>query len=186
MTPQLIRVSKFLAKYLRHEPEELGLTLMPGGWVSIAAVIEGARQKHFPVTLEEIKECVKLNDKKRFSLDSTQTLIRANQGHSTPVDLQLEEKEPPALLYHGTVNRFLAEIKTKGLLRMDRHHVHLSPDTDTAIKVGSRRGKPIILVVRSGDMHRDGYKFFQSENGVWLTDRVPPQYIQWESIRREG
>jgi len=178
MTTRLIRVSKFLAKYLRHEPEALGLALMPGGWVSIAAVIEGARQKDFPLTLEEIRECVKLNDKGRFSLDQTQTLIRANQGHSTPVDLQLAEKQPPELLYHGSVGRFIPDIKTKGLLRMGRHHVHLSPDTETAHKVGTRRGKPIILIVQSGAMFRDGYKFFQSENGVWLTDRVPPQYIQ--------
>jgi len=157
MTPRNIKVSKFLAKYLRHEPETLGLTLMPGGWVSIAAVIEGAKHKHFFLTIEEIKECVKTNDKKRFSLDETQTLIRANQGHSTEVDLQLEEKQPPLLLYHGTVDRVYSNIKEKGILKMERHHVHLSKDSETATKVGSRRGKPIVLLVMAGDMYTAGY-----------------------------
>jgi len=179
MTPRHIRVSKFLAKYLRHEPEALGLTLMPGGWVSLASVIEGARQQGFPVTPEEIKECVDNNDKKRFSLDETQTLIRANQGHSTPVDLQLVEKRPPNHLFHGTVDRFAPTIREKGLHKMRRHHVHLSPDQETARKVALRRGRPVILRVRAGDMHDAGYKFYQSENGVWLTDHVPAQYIEW-------
>jgi len=179
MTPRQIRVSKFLAKYLRHEPEALGLTLMPGGWVSLASVIEGARQNGFPLTMEEIKECVDANDKKRFSLDGTATLIRANQGHSTPVDLQLTEKQPPRFLFHGTVGRFTPTIKEKGLDKMRRHHVHLSPDQATAHKVALRRGRPVILRVRAADMHDAGYKFYQSANGVWLTDHVPALYIEW-------
>ncbi len=179
MTERSIRVSKFLAKYLRHEPEALGLTLMPGGWVSVAAVIEGARQKHFTLTVEEIKECVKTNDKKRFSLDETQTLIRANQGHSTEVDLQLAEATPPDVLFHGTVGSAVSEIvhRSAGLKKMKRHHVHLSKDRETAIKVGSRRGKAFILTINAKKMVEDGFKFYVSENGVWLTDHVPVEYI---------
>ncbi len=162
MDRSLVTISKFLAKHLRHSPDALGLTLQPGGWVSVDALLI---------------ECVETNDKKRFSFDDTGDLIRANQGHSIEVDLQLEEKRPPDVLYHGTVERFLASIMAEGLKKGKRHHVHLSKDIETARKVGSRRGKPIVLQVDAGKMHEAGLKFFLSVNGVWLTDSVPAVFL---------
>ena len=132
----------------------------------------------FPITEEELLQVVAESDKQRFSLDETKTKIRANQGHSTEVDLQLKEAEPPTQLFHGTVSKFLDAILAEGLKKMDRHDVHLSKDVQTALKVGGRRGKPVILVIDSAKMAADGYKFRLSENGVWLTDHVPPQYIR--------
>lgn len=131
----------------------------------------------FPITYDELVECVKTNDKKRFSFDETGDLIRANQGHSVEVDLQLEEREPPQILYHGTVERFLASIMAEGLKKGKRHHVHLSQDVETAHKVGARRGKPMILKVDAGTMHAHGYQFFLSVNGVWLTEWVPANFL---------
>src|SRR3954447_20496069 len=177
MQPRSIRVSKYLAKYLRHAPHELGLTLRPGGWIPVDDLLAAAGRHGFRITYDELIECVETNDKKRFSFDETGDLIRANQGHSVEVDLNLDEKEPPEVLYHGTVERFLASIRAEGLKKGKRHHVHLSKDTDTAQRVGARRGKPVILVVDAGRMHRDGYRFFLSANGVWLTDAVPPGYL---------
>jgi putative RNA 2'-phosphotransferase len=122
-------------------------------------------------------ECVETNDKQRFAFDVSGELIRANQGHSVEVDLQLEEREPPEALYHGTVGRFLSSILEAGLVRGKRHHVHLSKDVETAHKVGARRGKPVILKVAAGRMNHDGHRFLLSTNGVWLTDAVPPNYL---------
>ena len=178
MTQRLVTVSKFLSKYLRHEPEALGLTLEPGGWVRVDDVLSGAAQKGFPISKDELLRVVAENDKQRFSLDETQTRIRANQGHSAAVDLQLKEVEPPPQLFHGTVAKFLDSILATGLQKMDRHDVHLSKDVETATKVGERRGKPIILVIDSAKMAADGCKFRLSENGVWLTDHVPVRYIR--------
>ena len=131
----------------------------------------------FTITYDELIESVETNDKKRFSFDDTGDLIRANQGHSIEVDLQLEQKQPPDVLYHGTVEKFLASILVEGLKKGKRHHVHLSKDVDTARKVGARRGKPIILQVEAGKMHNQGFPFFLSVNGVWLTDSVPPAFL---------
>jgi putative RNA 2'-phosphotransferase len=174
---RLITVSKYLAKHLRHTPEGIGLTLQPGGWVPVDDLLAAARQHGFPISYDELVECVETNDKRRFALDVSGELIRANQGHSVEVDLQLEEREPPETLYHGTVKRFLSSIRKAGLLRGKRHHVHLSGDVETARRVGARRGKPVVLVVDSGRMRRDGHRFFLSANGVWLTDTVPPEYV---------
>lgn len=177
MTKRLITVSKFLSKHLRHEPDDLGLTLEPGGWVLVEDLLAGAATIGFPISREELEQVVAENDKKRFSLDETGTKIRANQGHSTEVDLQLKEVDPPEQLFHGTVEKFLDAILAEGLKTMDRHDVHLSKDIQTATKVGQRRGRPVILVIESGRMAADGFTFRLSENGVWLTDHVPPQYI---------
>jgi putative RNA 2'-phosphotransferase len=174
---RLITVSKYLAKYLRHAPHELGLTLQPGGWVPVDDLLAAAERNGFPITYDELVECVETNDKRRFAFDETGDLIRANQGHSVEVDLHLEEREPPEVLYHGTVERFLPSILAEGLNKGRRHHVHLSRDVETARKVGARRGKPVILEVAAGLMHRDGHTFFLSANGVWLTDAVPPAYL---------
>ena len=177
MDRSLVTISKFLAKHLRHDPQALGLTLQPGGWVSIDELLAASERAGFPIHYDDLIECVETNDKQRFSLDDTGDLIRANQGHSVEVDLQLEEKQPPDVLYHGTVERFLATILSDGLNKGKRHHVHLSKDVETARKVGARRGKPIVLQVDAGKMHTEGFHFFLSVNGVWLTDSVPPRFL---------
>jgi putative RNA 2'-phosphotransferase len=173
MDRSVVTISKFLAKHLRHAPDALGLTLRPGGWVSVDELLTASERIGFPITYDELIECVETNDKKRFSFEDSGDLIRANQGHSVEVYLQLEEKQPPDVLYHGTVERFLASIMADGLKPGKRHHVHLSKDVETARKVGSRRGKPIVLQVDAGKMHDAGFQFFVSVNGVWLTDSVP-------------
>jgi len=178
MQKRLIRVSKYLSKYLRHAPQELGLTLQPGGWVAVDELLVAADKNGFPISYDELVDCVETNDKQRFAFDETGDRIRANQGHSVEVDLQLEEREPPEFLYHGTVELFLPSILKEGLIRGKRHHVHLSKDVETARKVGSRRGKPVVLQVDARRMHRDGHKFLLSANGVWLTDTVPPGYLK--------
>jgi putative RNA 2'-phosphotransferase len=177
MDRNLVTLSKFLAKHLRHTPEALGLQLQPGGWVSVDDFLAASERVGFTITYDELIECIETNDKKRFSFDDTGDLMRANQGHSVEVDLQLEEKEPPDVLFHGTVERFLASIMAEGLKKGKRHHVHLSKDTETARKVGARRGKPIILQVDAGKLYGQGYKFFLSVNGVWLTDTVPANFL---------
>lgn len=177
MGRNLVTISKFLAKHLRHAPEALGLTLQPGGWVPVDALLSASEQAGFTITYDELIECVETNDKKRFSFDDTGDLIRANQGHSVEVDLQLEEKQPPDVLYHGTVERFIASIMEEGLMKGKRHHVHLSRDVETARKVGSRRGKPVVLQVDAAKMHGEGFKFWVSVNGVWLTDAVPALFL---------
>src|SRR5271157_6478962 len=130
MQPRAVKVSKYLAKYLRHAPQELGLTLQPGGWVPVDDLLNATERNGFPITYDELVDCVETNDKQRFAFDSTGDLIRANQGHSVEVVLQLEEREPPVVLYHGTVERFLPSILEKGLVRGKRHHVHLSKDVE--------------------------------------------------------
>ncbi len=177
MDKRLITVSKYLSKYLRHAPHELGLTLQPGGWVLVDDLLTATERNGFPITYDELVDCLETNDKQRFAFDETGDLIRANQGHSVEVDLQLEEREPPEALYHGRVERFLPSILKEGLVRGKRHHVHLSKDVETARKVGARRGKPVILKVDAGRMHRDGHNFLLSANGVWLTIAVPPGYL---------
>ena len=172
-----ISVSKYLAKYLRHAPADLGLTLRPGGWVPVDDLLAAASAHGFPIAYDELVECVETNDKRRYSFDETGDLVRANQGHSVEVDLQLEGREPPSVLYHGTVDRFLPSIQADGLNKGRRHHVHLSADRETARKVGARRGRPVVLTVDAARMHGDGHAFFRSANGVWLTDRVPPGYL---------
>jgi putative RNA 2'-phosphotransferase len=172
-----VKVSKFLAKHLRHSPQDIGLTLQPGGWVPVDELLAACGRNGFVILYDELVEVVENNDKQRFSFDPTGELIRANQGHSVEVDLQLDEAVPPSTLYHGTVEKFMESILKEGLVKGKRHHVHLSKDIETATKVGSRRGKPVILTVDSGRMYGSGYKFYRSTNGVWLTDSVPPHFL---------
>jgi putative RNA 2'-phosphotransferase len=181
MNSRLVTVSKFLSKHLRHEPEKLGLVLEPGGWVLVDDLLDGAAEIGFAISRADLNEVVAENDKRRFSLDESGERIRANQGHSTAVDLELPDVPPPERLFHGTPEKFVAVILAEGLKKMKRHDVHLSPDVATAVKVGARRGKPVILVVDSGRMAADGHTFRVSANGVWLTDHVPPQYLRRES-----
>jgi putative RNA 2'-phosphotransferase len=173
-----VRVSKFMSLVLRHEPEKANLTLEPGGWVLIDDLLAGAAGAGFRFTREELEMVVERCDKQRFALDETGTKVRANQGHSTEVDLQFEPAEPPAELFHGTPERNVEAVLRDGLKKMARHHVHLSPDTQTATKVGERRGKPVILVIDAAKMRADGHLFYRSANGVWLVDHVPPQYLR--------
>ncbi len=177
MDKRLITVSKYLAKHLRHAPHELGLELQPGGWVPVDDLLTAAEKHGFPIAYDDLVECVETNDKQRYAFDVSGELIRANQGHSVEIDLQLEEREPPETLYHGTVERFLPSILEEGLVRGRRHHVHLSQDVLTATRVGARRGKPVILTVDAGRMHQEGHKFYRSANGVWLANSVPPAYL---------
>jgi putative RNA 2'-phosphotransferase len=172
-----VKVSKYLSKHLRHRPERIGLTLDAGGWVRIDTLIAAAAAHHFPFSREELDHVVAANDKQRFAIEGDR--IRASQGHTVEVDLGLEPAVPPPYLYHGTVARVLEPIRAEGLLPMDRHDVHLSPDRETATRVGARRGRPVVLAVDAGAMHRDGHVFRVSANGVWLTEEVPPRYLRF-------
>ncbi|WP_055698755.1 MULTISPECIES: RNA 2'-phosphotransferase [Streptomyces] len=172
-----VKVSKYLSKHLRHQPERIGLTLDENGWVEIDALLAAAAAHRFPVTRAELDHVVATNDKRRFAVEGGR--IRAQQGHSVDVDLGLPPATPPAYLYHGTVAARLAAIRAEGLRPMNRHAVHLSPDRETATRVGARRGRPVVLPVDAGAMHRDGHVFRVSGNGVWLTDAVPPAYLRF-------
>lgn len=176
MNQRLIRASKFLSHVLRHRPEAIGVTLDEGGWVDVDELLEACRRAGKRLTQKELLEVVALNDKQRFTMREGR--IRANQGHSIDVDLGLDPVEPPMYLYHGTAEHRLEAIRQNGLRRMNRHHVHLSPDVDTARRVGIRHGTPVILQVSAGAMFVAGYAFYLSENGVWLTECVPCQYLE--------
>jgi putative RNA 2'-phosphotransferase len=175
---RLVRTSRFLSKHLRHQPERLGLTLQTGGWVRVDDLLAACARHNVRISREDLDEVVARNDKKRFAFDATGTLIRANQGHSVEIDLQLEPVEPPEVLYHGTGHGSADSIAQQGLRRMSRHHVLLSPDAETARRVGARHGRPVIFSVDAAAMHRTGHLFYRSENGVWLVDHVPPEYLQ--------
>lgn len=172
------KVSKFLSLILRHKPEEIGLILDENGWANIAELIEKSAVFGNNFTFGELQEVVTTNDKKRFAFDETKTKIRASQGHSIEVDVEFEEKIPPAILYHGTAERNLDSILEIGLEKRARHHVHLSSEPEAARNVGIRYGKPVILEINAGQMADQGYKFYISENGVWLIDKVPPEFLK--------
>lgn len=176
---QIKTTSKFLSLILRHSPQNIGLQLDDQGWAVVDELLAKARRQHQYLTMEILDEVVLTNDKKRFAFNEDKSKIRASQGHSISIDLKLATEQPPEYLYHGTVAKCIAAIKKEGLLKMNRQHVHLSKDKETAIKVGSRRGVPVILSVNSGRMQLDGFPFYLSENGVWLTDHVPVHYIQF-------
>jgi putative RNA 2'-phosphotransferase len=175
---QLTKISKYLSKHLRHQPERLGLTLLPGGWVDVDKLLAACARHRFPISRAQLDEVVAKNSKQRFNFDEAGTKIRANQGHSVDVDLELESVTPPDVLYHGTGHQSVEAILREGLDKRNRHHVHLSADVETARTVGARHGRPVIFEVASGAMHADGLVFYCSENGVWLTDAVPPQYLR--------
>ena len=182
---RLVKISKYLSKHLRHAPEQLGLQLAPGGWVQVDELLmacaglaspQGNRAQ-FPISRAELEAVVSRNDKQRFAFDTTRERIRANQGHSIAVDLQLEPVAPPAVLYHGTGHRAVDSILRQGLRKMSRHHVHLSKDMETARKVGSRHGRPVIFAVDTAAMSASGFTFYCSNNGVWLVEQVPSDYL---------
>ncbi len=162
---------------LRHQPEAIGVALDENGWANVEDMIKKMKASGKNTDKELIEMVVETNDKKRFAFNEDKTLIRANHGHSIEVELNLEEAIPPAILYHGTADRFLPSILKQGLIKQQRQHVHLSWQSETAKAVGSRHGKPVILNINAGAMHKDGFIFYLSANNVWLTDAVPVQYI---------
>lgn len=171
-------ISKLMSLVLRHDPAYLGLSLSTEGWVDTYKLLSALRQKFPEITLETIEYVVATNDKKRFTFNNDGSKIRASQGHSIDVDLNLSPVTPPEHLYHGTVAKFLESIREEGLQKMSRQHLHLSADQSTAVAVGTRRGTAIILTIEALKMHEDGFAFYLSENGVWLTNHVPAKYIQ--------
>jgi len=178
MDRELITTSKFLSLVLRHHPETIGIFLDEQGWVEIDELLAATNRFDRKLIRPLLDRVVRENDKQRFAISADGTRIRANQGHSIDVDLGLQPTQPPELLYHGTIARFLDSIRTSGLERGSRQYVHLSPDVETAHKVGQRRGRPIVLLIEAGRMFHDGHTFYRSANGVWLTDAVPPAYIR--------
>jgi putative RNA 2'-phosphotransferase len=170
-------ISKFLSLVLRHKPETIGISLDDQGWTDVGILLRKFNEQGHPITTEILEHVVKTNIKKRFAFNADHTKIRANQGHSVEVELGYEAKQPPKVLYHGTAVRFLESIMKTGLLKQTRHHVHLSEDIDTAIHVGQRYGKPVLLEISAGEMEKSGFTFYVSDNNVWLTDHVPIKYI---------
>jgi putative RNA 2'-phosphotransferase len=174
---QMVRASKRISLHLRHSPGEIGLVLGHGGWVGIDELLDALGRHGLRLTREELDEIVSSSDKQRFAFDATGSNIRANQGHSVPVDLELPESAPPDVLFHGTVADALSTIWREGLRPMARHQVHLSASEETATRVGARRGQPVVLRVDAARMAADGHRFLVSANGVWLVDTVPPRYL---------
>lgn len=177
MDPSLVRLSKFLSLVLRHAPERAGVALDAAGWADVEALLAGARRAGVALDRGALERVVDENEKQRFALSPDGARIRASQGHSVPVDLQLAPSVPPDTLYHGTATRHLLAIRREGLSPGRRTHVHLSADEATAGAVGRRHGRPTVLRVAAGAMERDGYTFVRSANGVWLTRAVPPAYL---------
>ncbi|HSU52473.1 MAG TPA: RNA 2'-phosphotransferase [Candidatus Dormibacteraeota bacterium] len=176
---EIIKTSKFLSLILRHEPERAGLRLGEAGWVGVDELLQAVNSHGLTLTLDQLKHIVATSDKKRFAFSDDGQRIRASQGHSIEVDLQYPPQTPPEVLYHGTATRFLDSIRQHGLQKMERHDVHLSAETKITVQVGGRHGKPALLTIRAGDMHRAGFVFRCSANGVWLVNHVPPQFIQF-------
>ena len=171
------KLSKFLSLVLRHKPETIGISLSEQGWVDTKTLIEKMNEYGKQIDLETLSIIVETNNKKRFGFSENKSKIRANQGHSLDIDLGYFQKTPPNILYHGTAQKYIDSIFKSGLEKRNRHQVHLSKEIETAYKVGQRHGKPVILKVLAEQMHEDGFKFFESENKVWLTDNVPIQYL---------
>lgn len=174
---KLVDISRFIALLLRHKPEVAGLSLDEHGWARVDELIVAVNQTH-PIKMQVLEEIVATDDKQRFAFNEDKTLIRASQGHSINVDVQLKQCIPPSVLYHGTAQKSLSRIKEEGLLAMTRLYVHLSKDKDTAKKVGSRHGECVIFKVDCEKMVQEGFKFFLSENQVWLTKAVPVRFLE--------
>jgi putative RNA 2'-phosphotransferase len=172
------QASKFLSLVLRHEPEQIGIELDTAGWTDIETLLVAMNAHGVTLTRAGLDELVASSDKQRFAISEDGRRIRANQGHSVAVELQLPAADPPAVLYHGTIEANLESIRARGLLKGERRHVHMSADIDTAKKVGGRRGRPVVLAIQAGEMAAAETTFFVSENGVWLVDHVPPDRIE--------
>lgn len=171
-------LSVFISLILRHKPEEIGITLDKNGWASVDELLDGINKTGRKITFEDLEDIVKTDNKSRYSFNEDKTLIRANQGHSIKVDVELKECIPPNELYHGTASRFLSSIMSNGIKPMSRLYVHLSKDVSTAISVGARHGKCVVLVIDTKKMVKDGVKFYLSSNNVWLVDHIDYKYIK--------
>lgn len=169
--------SKFISLILRHKPEAIGISLDEHGWANVDELVTGIAKTH-EFNVDILEEIVRTDEKQRYSFNEDRTLIRANQGHSIPVDVELDEMSPPVELWHGTGEKYVTSIDEKGLIPKSRLYVHLSKDDETALKVGKRHGKPVLYIVKAGEMYMDGYKFYLSRNGVWLTKNVPVKYLK--------
>ena len=174
----LVKTSKFLSLILRHRPEVIGIALDEHGWADVPELIAGIQKTRPEFSMELLEEIVRTDEKQRYAFSEDHAKIRANQGHSLSVDVELKEETPPEILYHGTGEKSVPSILGQGLLPGTRLYVHLSKDIPTAVKVGGRHGKPVVFEVMAGRMHEAGFRFFLSENGVWLTKTVPPEYLQ--------
>ena len=180
MTPMGYKeTSKFMSLILRHKPEAIGISLDEHGWADVNQLISGIAKTH-EFNMDILEEIVRTDEKQRYSFNEDKTLIRANQGHSVQVDVELDEVEPPEWLWHGTGEKFVGSIDEQGLIPKSRLYVHLSKDRETAIKVGSRHGHPVVYIVKALEMYKAGYKFFLSKNGVWLAKVVPVEYLEKE------
>lgn len=179
MADKFQKTSKFLSLILRHKPEVIGISLDKNGWAEVSGLIEGVNKngKYF-LDMPTLEEIVRTDEKQRYSFSPDKKKIRANQGHSIQVDVELKETQPPETLWHGTGEKYTDSINNEGLKPKNRLYVHLSADTDTAFKVGARHGRPVVYKVNSGEMYRQGYIFYLSENGVWLTENVPPNFME--------
>jgi len=175
---KLDKLSVFISLVLRHKPDAAGITLDEHGWANVQELLDGINNTGRKIDIGVLEEIVRTDNKQRYSFNEDKTLIRANQGHSIPVNVELKEDVPPEFLYHGTAERFIKSIMEEGLKSMSRLYVHLSKDIETANKVGKRYGSPVILKVHSGQMHQEGIKFYLSENGVWLTEKVDVKYLE--------
>lgn len=181
MKPNYKKISKFLSLVLRHKPETIGLELDENGWANTADLLQKLKKNNKEISLKTLQEVVATNNKKRFAFNEDGSKIRASQGHSIQIDLGYTASIPPTTLFHGTATRFLESIKKGGLIKGSRHQVHLSKDLETATNVGGRHGKVVVLEVAAGKMQAAGFEFFVSENGVWLTDHVPVEYLIFPS-----
>ncbi len=173
--------SKYISLILRHKPEVIGITLDEHGWAGVTELIEGVRCTH-PLDMQMLEEIVASDGKQRYSFNEDKTLIRANQGHSIPVDVELEQVAPPEVLWHGTGAKYVESINQSGLIAKSRLYVHLSQDYETAVNVGKRHGKPVVYKVHAKEMEQDGYIFYQSVNDVWLTKEVPKEYLEEQEL----
>ncbi len=177
-----VQASKFLSLVLRHQPDAAGVVLDDAGWCEVKDLLEGCARNGHNITSEELAAVVAQNDKKRFEFSEDRTRIRARQGHSIDVDLNYLPQTPPEILYHGTATRFLDSIRRKGLLRGSRQHVHLSILPQAAFKVGQRHGSPVVIPVKTGEMHRAGILFYFTVNEVWLVESVRPEYLDFDGL----
>ncbi len=176
----LEKISKFLCLILRHKPETIGIEIDKHGWADVEELIAGVSQR-YPFDRATLEQIVRTDEKGRYAFSQDGTKIRANQGHSIPVDVELEIVEPPEYLWHGTAVKSVASIDREGLVSGSRLYVHLSEDFETAVKVGRRHGLPVVYRVHTGEMHRQGYVFYRSINGVWLTKQVHPAFLEKHS-----
>ena len=172
-----VKLGRFLSLVLRHNPGAAGITLDEHGWADVEQLLDGVNRSGRHIDMETLERIVRENSKQRYSFNGDRTKIRANQGHSIQVDVELKEMEPPKYLYHGTASRFLPAIQREGIRKMSRQYVHLSGDFETAMAVGRRHGAPVVITIGAAAMARDGITFYRSENGVWLCEQVEPGYF---------